>query len=66
MELSNLYENPAHAELRRTLFERMLHARLEDDWRDAVPTEADMRRQREVWSSYEPEVVVVPPGEAAH
>jgi arylsulfatase A-like enzyme len=56
-ELENLYDRPEHAELRRQLFERMLHARLEDDWRDALPTAREKRLQREVWSSYEPEVV---------
>ena len=56
-ELDNLYDAPERADLRRTLFERMLHARLEDDARDALPTERDRRLHREVWSSYEPEVV---------
>ena len=56
-ELENLYDRPEHAELRRQLSERMLHARLEDDYRDALPTRAEKRLQREVWSSYEPEVV---------
>jgi arylsulfatase len=56
-ELENLYDVPERAELRRTLFERMLHARMEDDSRDALPTEREKRLHREVWSSYEPEVV---------
>jgi hypothetical protein len=63
MELTNLYADPAYAELRRALVERMLHVRMADDWRDSLPTEADKRRQREVWSSDEPEVVVPLAGE---
>jgi arylsulfatase A-like enzyme len=56
-ELENLYDRPEHADLRRQLFERMLHVRLEDDGRAALPTARERRLQREVWSSREPEVV---------
>jgi arylsulfatase len=56
-ELDNLYARPEHADLRRTMFERLLHERLDADWRDSLPTHSDRRRQLEVWSSYEPEVV---------
>ena len=57
-ELDNLYGVRESAELRRALFERLLHIRMEDDYRDALPTEREKRLQREVWSAYEPEVVV--------
>ena len=56
-ELNNLFPDPGHCELRRELVERMLHLRMEDDYRDALPTDRQRRIHREVESSYEPEVV---------
>ena len=56
-ELNNLFPDPGHCELRRELVERMLHLRMEDDYRDALPTDRERRIHREVESSYEPDVV---------
>ncbi len=55
MELDNLFGLPEHSEMRRELFERMLHERIRDDQRFSQPTERDKRLHAEVNSSYEPE-----------
>jgi arylsulfatase len=56
-ELHNLYHHEEYRELRRELFELMLHVRLEDDKRDNLPTRRERLLHDEVKASYEPEVV---------
>jgi arylsulfatase A-like enzyme len=55
-ELVNLYGSQDHVEMRRELFELMLHARMRDDAVFSRLTQRQERLYREVWSSYEPEV----------
>ncbi len=55
MELDNLFGGPEHREMRRELFERMLHSRIRDDQMFSRPTEREKRLHAEVSSSYEPE-----------
>jgi N-acetylglucosamine-6-sulfatase len=55
-EMTNLYEEENARELRRELFELMLHARLMDDERDSAPTRRENRLREEIRSSYEPQV----------
>ncbi len=55
-ELINLFGSRDNTEMRRELFELMLHARMSDDFAYCLPTEREKRIYREVWSSYEPEV----------
>jgi arylsulfatase A-like enzyme len=55
-ELRNLYGMADDRELRRELFELMLHSRMSDDMRYCMPTERDLRLHDEVHASYEPEV----------
>jgi arylsulfatase len=55
MELDNLFASRDHREMRRELFERMLHCRIRDDQEISRPTEREKRLHDEVNSSYEPE-----------
>ena len=56
LELNNLYNDPNFGELRRELFERMLHRRMYDDYISGIPTDRERRLLQEVQASYEPEV----------
>jgi arylsulfatase len=55
-EMNNLYADSSAVELRRELFELMLHARMVDDQRDSVPTRREHLLREEVRASYEPQV----------
>jgi len=55
-ELINLYRDNDALELRRVMFELMLHARMVDDERDNIPTRRERLLREEVRASYEPQV----------
>lgn len=58
IEMNNLYNNTEALELRRIMFEKMMHSRILDDIRNNTPTNRERRLHEEVWVSSEPEVVV--------
>jgi arylsulfatase len=55
-ELNNLYHATDAFELRREMFELMLHARMVDDERDNIPTKRERLLRDEIKASYEPQV----------
>lgn len=55
-EMNNLYGDKEAIDLRRQLFELMLHARMVDDERDSVPTRRENLLREEIRASYEPQV----------
>jgi arylsulfatase A-like enzyme len=56
-ELRNLYHAPEAGELRRELFELMLHARVTEDNRGSRPTRSQIRLHDEAKTAFEPEIV---------